>query len=241
MISVLNIQKKYAGNVALDIEEITINRGEIIGLVGNNGAGKTTLLRLILDLIKADRGVIFSGLFNVAEGDSWKEYTLSFLDDNFLLDFLTPEEFFSFVGNVYGFTKAEIELQLSRYALFLSDEILGKKKKFIREYSAGNRQKIGIVSTLIVQPEIIILDEPFNSLDPTSQILLKEILRNYHHPNGATIIVSSHDLNHITDLSSRILLIEKGKIIRDLTGKTDTLKQLEEYFAKPIGEVVKFG
>lgn len=238
MISIQNIQKKYAGVVALDIEELVIKRGEIIGLVGNNGAGKTTLLRLILDLIKADRGVIRSGIFNVAEDDSWKGYTLSFLDENFLLDFLTPEEFFSFVGNVYGFTKREIDVELSRYSLFLSNEILGKKK-LIREYSTGNRQKIGIISTLICQPKVIILDEPFNGLDPTSQIVLKEILKNYQHSAEVTIIVSSHDLTHITDLSSRIVLIEKGKIIRDLSNNIDTLAQLTEYFAKPIRNIVE--
>jgi len=231
MIAIKNLGKAYNQKVVLFINELAISRGEIFGLVGNNGAGKTTLLRLLLDLIKADKGSAVSGDFEIARTEKWKDYTSSYLDEGFLIDFLTPEEYFHFIGEEYGFTRTEIDGRLSDYKGFFNDEILGQRKKFIREFSKGNKQKIGIVSALITDPQVIILDEPFNSLDPTSQILLKRILVDYNKKSNATIIISSHDLNHITDVSHRIVLIEKGLIIRDLQNDGGALAELESYFS----------
>jgi len=231
MIAIRNLGKAYNQRIVLFINELVISRGEIFGLVGNNGAGKTTLLRLLLDLIKADKGSAVSGDFEIARSEKWKDYTSSYLDEGFLIDFLTPEEYFHFIGDEYGFTRTEIDAKLTGYRGFFHDEILGQRKKYIREFSKGNKQKIGIVSALITDPQVIILDEPFNSLDPTSQILLKRILVDYNKKTNATIIISSHDLNHITDVSHRIVLIEKGLIIRDLQNDGSALAELESYFS----------
>jgi ABC-2 type transport system ATP-binding protein len=231
MITVKNLGKAYNQRVVLFIKELVIKQGEIFGLVGNNGAGKTTLLRLLLDLIKAEKGSVVSGDWVVSKSENWKDYTSSYLDEGFLIDFLTPEEYFHFVGDEYGFSKAQIDEKLKVYKGFFNEEILGQRKKLIREFSKGNKQKIGIISALITDPQVIILDEPFNSLDPTSQILLKRILIDYNKKTNATVVISSHDLNHITDISQRVALIERGTIIRDLQNDGSALAELENYFS----------
>ena len=231
MIAIKNLGKAYNQRIVLFIKELVINNGEIFGLVGNNGAGKTTLLRLMLDLIRADKGSVVSGDYVVAKSENWKAVTASYLDEGFLIDFLTPEEYFHYIGDEYGFSKAEIDEKLQEFKVFFNGEILGQRKKLIREFSKGNKQKIGIVSALITDPKVIILDEPFNSLDPTSQILLKRILVDYNKKTNATMVISSHDLNHITDISHRVALIEKGSIILDLQNDGSALAELENYFS----------
>lgn len=231
MIAIRNLGKAYNQKIVLDINELIINKGEIFGFVGNNGAGKTTLFRLVLDLIKADKGEVLSEEWSVAKTENWKDYTGSYLDEGFLIDFLTPEEFFYFIGNIYGLSKLEIDEKLTKYKSFFNDEILSQRKKYIRDFSKGNKQKIGIVSTLITAPKVLILDEPFNSLDPTSQIVLKRILSDYTKKTGATILISSHDLNHVTDICQRIVLLEKGLVIRDIQNNGMALAELNEYFS----------
>jgi ABC-2 type transport system ATP-binding protein len=231
MIKVTNLAKVYNQKTVLNIKELTIMNGDLFGLVGNNGAGKTTLLRLMLDLIKADRGEVHSDDFTVSKSENWKDYTTSYLDEGFLIDFLTPEEYFYYTGEEYGLTKTETDSRLSVYKDLFNDEILGQRKKFIRDFSKGNKQKIGIASALMTDPGVLILDEPFNSLDPTSQILLKRILTAYNKNTGATVIISSHDLNHVTEICTRIAVIEKGLIIRDLPNDGKALAELEDYFS----------
>ena len=231
MIRVTNLVKSYNKKNVIDINELIINDGEIFGLVGNNGAGKTTLLRLMLDLISSDRGSVFSNNFAVSKSEGWKDYTASYLDEGFLIDFLTPEEYFSFIALEYGISKEETERRLTGFSDFFNGEVLGQKKKYIRDFSKGNRQKIGIASSLITVPRVLILDEPFNSLDPSSQILLKQILKEYNRESNAAIIVSSHDLNHVTEICSRIAIIEKGVIIRDLMNDGNAMTELAGYFS----------
>jgi len=231
MIKATDLIKSYNRKIVLNISDLTINDGEIFGLVGNNGAGKTTLLRLMLDLIKADKGQISSGDFVIAKSEKWKDYTSSYLDEGFLIDFLTTEEYFYFIAEEYGLTKELIDSKLSEFSDFFNGEVLGQKKKYIRDFSRGNKQKIGIASTLITGPGVVILDEPFNSLDPTSQILLKNMLSDYNKKNSALIIISSHDLNHVTDICTRIAIIEKGAIIRDLKNDGGAMNELANYFS----------
>ncbi len=231
MITATNLIKSYNRKVVLNISDLTVNDGEIFGLVGNNGAGKTTLLRLMLDLIKADKGMIANGESIVSKSEKWKDYTSSYLDEGFLIDFLTPEEYFHFIAEEYGFTKELIDSKLSEFSDFFSGEILGQRKKYIRDFSKGNKQKIGIASALITDPKVVILDEPFSSLDPTSQILLKRMLSNYSRKSGALIVISSHDLNHVTEICTRIAVIEKGLIIRDLKNDGRAMEELSDYFS----------
>ena len=230
MIQLNNLTKVYGNQTVLDISDLKITKGESFGLVGNNGAGKTTMFRCILDLIRPTSGTVLSKGIDVAKKENWKHYTGSYLDDGFLIDFLTPEEYFQFVADVYGLSDGDVVAFYSEFEDFFNKEVLGKKK-LIRDLSSGNRQKVGIAAALISKPEIIILDEPFNSLDPTTQIRLKNLLKTLCKEKEITLLISSHDLNHITEVCDRIVVLHEGKIVHDLVTNQDTLKVLEEYFA----------
>lgn len=244
MIKIENIKKAFGQTIASDIPSFVINDGDILGLVGNNGAGKTTLFRMILDLLKPDEGEVtltFSSdarfskneeslVINPANSEEWKDYTGAYIDDTFLIDFLTPEELFAFLGKIKGLPQTEIDERLKAYERLAGGEIFGQKK-LIRNLSAGNKQKVGIISALIMRPQLVILDEPFNFLDPSSQNILKHILTDYNHETGATILISSHNLAHTIDISTRIVLLEKGQIIRDLPNSEGSARnELENYF-----------
>jgi ABC-2 type transport system ATP-binding protein len=230
MIQVTDLQKAYNGVTVLDIPGLTIAPGESFGLVGNNGAGKTTFFRLILDLIEPTKGEVKIEGQTVMRNDAWKTITGSFLDEGFLIDFLTTEEYFSFVGKLHHKSEGDIALFLDGMKDFFNDEILGTKK-LIRDYSKGNQKKIGIAAALIGDPKILILDEPFTALDPSSQIRLKRFLIDLQTRLNMTMLISSHDLNHVTEVCKRTVVLEKGKVVRDLQTNEDTLKELEEYFA----------
>ena len=230
MITISNLKKSFGEKVALDIPEFHINKGEILGLVGNNGAGKTTFFRLILDLLKADEGLVDIDGINPALSEEWKQQTGAFIDEGFLIDFLTPEEYFDFIGKVCGMTKEAVQERLAYFDRFMAGEILGQKK-LIRDYSAGNKQKIGIISALFNKPALVILDEPFNFLDPSGQNILKHLLEEYNQETGSTILISSHNLQHTIDVSHRIALMESGKLLRDLPNKNKSAElELEAYF-----------
>jgi ABC-2 type transport system ATP-binding protein len=230
MITIDNLQKSYAGTTVLNIQMLTIRKGESFGLVGNNGAGKTTMFRLLIDLIKADTGSVKINDNDVAKDDSWKRVTGSFLDQGFLIDFLSPEEFFNFTGNIKGMSSDEIQGFLHEMTEFFNNEIIGKKK-LIRNLSMGNQQKIGIAAALMNNPPLVVLDEPFNSLDPTTQIRLKNLIKRKKTENNITFLISSHDLNHITEVCDRIVVLENGLVVHDIQTSSDTLASLETYFA----------
>ncbi len=230
MINVENLTKSYSGNIVLNVPSLSISEGESFGLVGNNGAGKTTFFRLILDLIRANSGIVYSKQQNVSDSTDWKFYTGSFLDQRFLIDFLTPEEYFDFLRNIHGLSAGDLEKFYEEFEPFFNEEILGKKK-YIRDLSKGNQQKVGIAAALMAKPEILILDEPFNGLDPSTQIRLNNMLNDLKKNNGTTLLISSHDLKHVTEVCDRIVILETGNVIHDLEKNESTLKELERYFA----------
>lgn len=229
MITITDIIKSYNGIAVVNIPQLEIEIGEIVGLVGNNGAGKTTLFRLVLDLIRADKGHILSKEINVASSEDWKRYTAAYLDEGFLINYLTPEEYFYFVGKLHQQSKADVDEFLQRFEAFFDGSIL-KSGKYIRDLSKGNQFKVGIASCLLQKPEVLILDEPFANLDPSSQARLIKMLKELPAQNRMTVFISSHDLNHVTDVCHRILLMEKGRIIKDIDTTADTLQELETYF-----------
>lgn len=229
-IKIENLKKTYGGNTVIDIPEFTISDGQLIGLVGNNGAGKTTLMRLMLDLIKANEGRVLSNGNAVNEDFAWKQYTGSFVDKSFLIDFYTPEEFFQFIADAYDIDSETLEERLQEFMPLMRDEILGTGK-LIREFSEGNRQKIGIIGAMIVHPELLILDEPFNYLDPSSQINIAKIIHQVNQKYGTTVLISSHNLNFISEICSRVVLMEKGKIIKDMNNENqEATHEMEDYF-----------
>ena len=230
MIQINNLSKIYNNNTVLNIKDLTIPSGESFGLVGNNGAGKTTLFRLVLDLIEANTGEVTIDNQPVARRDEWKTQVGSFLDEGFLIDFLTPQEYFNFVGKLYQKSAGDIAQFLEEMKEFFNGEILDQKK-LIRDLSKGNQKKVGIAAALLVEPKILILDEPFTALDPSTQIRLKRLLNDLQTSKGMTMLISSHDLNHVTEVCKRIVVLEKGLVVRDIQRSEDTLKELESYFA----------
>ncbi len=242
-IQIENLKKSFGEKVAVDIEQYEIRDGEMLGLVGNNGAGKSTLFRLMLDLVKADGGRVLmhpseeeqsqgiaKGSVDVAHTEDWKDWTGAFVDESFLIDYLTPDEYFQFIGRISGRKQEEVDTFLQDFEQFMAGEVAGQKK-LIRNLSAGNKQKVGIVGAMLLQPKVLILDEPFNFLDPSSQSAIKRLLVDYNKKTGATILVSSHNLQHTVDICPRIALLEHGVIIRDIDN-TDrqAATELENYF-----------
>lgn len=225
-----NLKKCFGEHTAVDIPHFTIDNGQMVGLVGNNGAGKTTLFRLMLDLSKATEGNVLIDDIDPAKSEDWKLQTGAFIDNSFLIDFLTAEEYFEFVGKVSGMTREQVAERLKTFETFMGDEIMGQKK-YIRDFSAGNKQKIGIIAAMLGRPQLLILDEPFNFLDPSSQHMLEQLLRSYCNETGATLLLSSHNLQHTIGVSSRIVLLEKGNIIKDLPNDNGNAEaELENYF-----------
>ncbi len=230
MITIKDLKKSFGSTVATDIEQFEINDGDILGLVGNNGAGKTTLFRMLLDLLKPEQGEVYIDGINPAQSEEWKANTGSYIDEGFLIDFLTPDEYFAFLGKITNMTQEQVDERLKQFERLAAGEIFGQKK-LIRNLSAGNKQKVGIISALFNNPKLVILDEPFNFLDPSSQNTLKHLITDYSQRTGATILVSSHNLAHTIDISTRIALLEKGRIVRDLPNADGSARtELENYF-----------
>lgn len=230
MIQSTNLSKNYSGTTVLKIEELIIPKGQTFGLVGNNGAGKTTFFNLMLDLIQPTTGHIISNDIQVNKSEDWKPFTSAFIDESFLIGYLTPEEYFYFIGELRGRNKADVDSFLEQFEEMFNGEIIGRKK-YLRDLSKGNQKKVGIVAALIGNPEIIILDEPFANLDPTTQIRLKKILKSLSENEEVTVLVSSHDLNHVTEVCERIVVLDKGLIVKDIITSSKTLTELESYFA----------
>ena len=200
MIKIENLKKSFGATIACNIPELTINNRDILGLVGNNGAGKTTLFRMLLDLLKPDEGTVALDGINPAESEEWKAATGSYIDEGFLIDFLTPEEYFAFIGKITNMTQAQVDERLKDFERLAGGEIFGQKK-LIRNLSAGNKQKVG------------------------------HVLTDYNHKTGATILISSHNLQHTIDISTRITLLEKGQIIKDMPNEDGSARaELENYF-----------
>lgn len=230
MIEIRNLKKLFGETIACDIPSFCINEGDILGLVGNNGAGKTTLFRMMLDLLKPNEGEVLLNNVNPAKSEDWKDEMGAYIDEGFLIDYLTPEEYFAFLGKISGIPQAHVEERLKQFDRLASGEVFGQKK-LIRNLSAGNKQKVGIISALLREPRIVILDEPFNFLDPSSQNVLKHMIVDYNQRTGSTILISSHNLQHTIDISTRIALLEKGHIIRDIANTSGSAREeLTRYF-----------
>ena len=230
MIETTQLSKKYGKVEVLNIASLEIPTGQSFGLVGNNGAGKTTYFNMLLDLIRPTTGSITNHDIVVNQSEAWKNFTGSFIDESFLIGYLTPDEYFDFIGDLRGMNKADVKLFLTQFGEFFNDEVLGKKK-YLRDLSKGNQKKAGIIAAMMGNPKVVILDEPFANLDPTTQIRLKKILKTLTENKEITVLVSSHDLSHVTEVCERIVVLDKGHLVKDIETSQKTLKELESYFS----------
>ena len=229
MIKIEHLTKIYSGKTVLNIPNLEIEQGSCFGLVGNNGAGKTTLFSLLLDLVEPTSGEILNQGIKVYKDESWKAKTSAFIDSTFIIGYLTPEEYFEFIAELRGVAKEELNDWLENFSSFFKDEVLNQKK-YIRDLSKGNQKKVGITASFIGSPELVVLDEPFSNLDPSSQIILKKLIENFYKNQNTTFLISSHDLSHVTEVCNRIVLLEKGVVIKDIETNKATLKELERNF-----------
>jgi len=231
MIQVHNLSKTYGNGVrVLNIASLEIPKGQSFGLVGNNGAGKTTFFSLLLDLIKPSSGYIINNQVQVDQSEAWKPFTSAFIDESFLIGYLTAEEYFYFIGDLRGQNKADVDALLKKHDDFFNGEILNSKK-YLRDLSKGNMKKVGIIATLIGNPEVVILDEPFANLDPTTVNRLKMIIKELAQDPNITVLVSSHDLVHTVEVCNRIVALSLGEVVKDIQTSPETLKELEAFFA----------
>jgi ABC-2 type transport system ATP-binding protein len=236
MITINNLSKTYGKATVLNIENLEIPKGETFGLVGNNGAGKTTLFSLMLDLIQPTTGFVSIDEIKVNESEAWKNKVSAFVDDSFLIGYLTPEEYFYFIGELRGQNKASVDEFLKQFHDLFNGEIVNSGK-YVRDLSKGNQKKVGIVGAIIGNPEIIILDEPFANLDPSTQIKLKNLIKELSKQDGVTFLISSHDLSHTTEVCNRIVVVNKGLLVKDIQTNPETLKDLEQYFADQVSTI----
>ncbi|MEX0883302.1 MAG: ATP-binding cassette domain-containing protein [Cyclobacteriaceae bacterium] len=229
MIKIESLKKIYGDSTVLDIPALNIPKSQCFGLVGNNGAGKTTLFRIILDLVRPTEGNVLIDEEDVSKGEQWKTKVGAFLDENMLLSYLTPDEYFSSLRKIYQMSDQDLQLHLEKFSEFFNGEVLGKKK-YIRDLSKGNIKKVGIAAAMMGQPEAVLLDEPFENLDPSSQIRLKKLIIKEIKDNLVTFMISSHDLNHVIEICKRIVLLEKGLILKDLQERDNMSEELNNYF-----------
>lgn len=230
MISIDSLKKIYHQETVLDIPSLEISRSECFGLVGNNGAGKTTLFRIILDLVRPNEGRVLMEGTDVTKNEEWKQWVGSYLDEHMLLSYLTATEYFETLRKIYGLSEEDVTLHLQKFEEFFNNEILNNRK-YIRDLSKGNIKKVGIAAALFGNPKIVLLDEPFENLDPSSQNRLKRLIMKEKEEQQTTFLISSHDLTHVTDICDRIVLLEKGIIIRDLKDRKENMaRALDEYF-----------
>ena len=166
----------------------------------------------------------------VSKSEEWKTFTTAFLDETFLIGYLTPEEYFYFIGELYGMNKGDVDAFLKKYEAFFNGEVLNQKK-YLRDFSKGNQKKVGIVSAFIGNPEVVVLDEPFANLDPTTQIRLKNLVKEIKEEGKITILISSHDLQHTLEVSDRIVALEKGRVVKDVLATETSLQEIESFFA----------
>ena len=231
MIQVNNLSKTYNNGIkVLNIDTLEIPKGQSFGLVGNNGAGKTTFFSLLLDLIQPSSGYIKNNDIQVNTSEAWKPFTSAFIDESFLIGYLTAEEYFYFIGDLRNQNKADVDALLNKHEEFFNGEILNSKK-YLRDLSKGNMKKVGIIATLIGNPDVVILDEPFANLDPTTVNRLKKIIKELADNPEVTVLVSSHDLVHTVEVCTRIVALNKGEVVKDIQTSEETLRELEAFFA----------
>lgn len=234
-ILVQNLIKNYKQQKVVDIRHAEAKLGDTICVMGNNGAGKSTLFRLMLDLIVPDSGGVEIMGHQVASSEKWKGFVGSYLNEDFLIPFLTPEEFFYFVGSTGGLSKDKVDKRLEPFSSFFAGEILGQTKQ-IQLMSDGNKQKIGIASVLLLDPDIIIVDEPFTFLDPASRSFLKEYLKGLAEYKNKIILISSHDIHDSLDICTRIWAMKAGKFEFDTPNSTGVVDLLNDFFKLQNGK-----
>ncbi len=211
MIETHHLTKKYGNTVAVDDLSLTVRPGELFGFLGPNGAGKTTTIRMLTGLLRPTSGTAQVAGHDILTETLQVKASIGYLAENpFMYDKLTGREFLRFVAELYRVEEAGREQRINR--LLELFELADKGDDLIGSYSHGMRQKMGLCSVLVHNPQILFLDEPTTGLDPRSARLVKDILRGLVE-RGVTVFMSSHILEIVQNMCDRVGIINKGKLI----------------------------
>ena len=210
VVDVQSVRKSFGKVIAVNDITFSLNNGEIFGLLGPNGAGKTTIIRLILDIFKPNRGsiVVMGGAMNEA-----KLARIGYMpEERGLYQDVHLEKCLVYLASLKGVPKSEAKLRVLEYLERF--DLAGYRKKPVKELSKGMQQKAQIIATLVHEPQLVIVDEPFNGLDPVNTKMVKDILRDLR-ARGVAIIMSTHQMHQVEELCDRILLIDHGHTLLD--------------------------
>ena len=215
MLKINNLTKTFGDKKAVDNLTLHINSGEIYGFIGHNGAGKTTTIKCCCGILQFDQGEIYIDGISVKDNPLACKQKIAYIPDNpDLYDFMTGIQFLNFVADVFGVSSDDRDSRIQKYADMF--EITGDLAQPISAYSHGMKQKLAIISALIHEPKLIIMDEPFVGLDPKASHLLKETMREMCD-KGAAIFFSTHVLEVAEKLCDKVAIIKGGKLIRSGT------------------------
>ena len=211
MLEIQHLTKRYGSKVAVDDLTLHIRPGEICGFIGHNGAGKTTTIKACCGILPFDSGEILVGGVSVRKDPIACKRQLAYLPDNpDLYDFMTGVKYLNFIGDVFGVSQAERRERIGRYGeMFELTQDLGQP---ISAYSHGMKQKLAIISALLHQPKLLILDEPFVGLDPKATHLLKGVMGELCQAGGA-IFFSTHVLEVAERLCHQVAIIKNGRLV----------------------------
>ncbi len=217
-----NVVKRYGELVAVDKISLTLNQGEIFGLLGPNGSGKSTTLKMLLGLVKPDEGSItVLGMSPWQKPVELKRAVGYVPEAPRLYEFLTGVEYLDFIGDVYGMPPEEKKNRINEYLKALQLE--GREGDMINSYSEGMKQKIALMSAFLHRPKLLIMDEPLNALDPRSARIVKDFLQELKR-QGVTTIMSTHILEIAQAMCDRIGIMYHGKLLA--LGNMDELRKL---------------
>ncbi len=235
MLKVCNVTKKYGNKTAVDDVSLEVKNGEIFGFIGHNGAGKTTLIKSIVGIHDFDSGDILVNGVSIKEDEiACKKVTAYIPDNPDLYANMSGIDYLNFIADIYEVDDKKREELTKKYATTF--ELLPNLGDLISSYSHGMKQKLAIISALIHEPKLLVLDEPFVGLDPKSSKDLKDIMKELCK-EGTSIFFSSHVLEVVEKLCDRVGIIKKGKLIA--IGKTSEIKgnkDLEEVFLELTDE-----
>jgi len=217
-VEVSHIAKAFGSTQAVDDVSFSVEHGEIFGLLGPNGAGKTTTIRIVLDLFKPDRGAV--SVFGGAMDEDKKERIGYMPEERGLYQDVPLERCLVYLATLKGLPAAEARHRVGRYLDRFG--LAQHRNKKTKELSKGMQQKAQIINTILHDPELIIIDEPFASLDPVNTQMVKELMRDLRS-RGTTIIMSTHQMHQVEELCDRILLINEGRNV--LYGELDTIRR----------------
>jgi len=218
IVEVSQIAKSFGDTKAVRDVTFSVNPGEIFGMLGPNGAGKTTTIRIMLDIFKPDQGEV--SIFGGSMTEEKKERIGYMPEERGLYQDISLNKCLIYLGSLKGLSKADVETRLD--PLLERFDLADHKQKKVKELSKGMQQKAQIINTILHQPDLIIIDEPFTSLDPINTQMVKDVMRELRE-NGTTIIMSTHQMHQVEELSDRIILINEGRDV--LYGDLDEIRR----------------